>query len=175
MKDKKGFTLLELLLVFTLLLVVFGVIGLSFTGNIKGNIELSAKVNKTVEGLSIYNQIAKQFFSGYTERRINIKLDGDRLSFYTRYPLFFPGVVRAEYYIEKDEDGKEKLIYEEFPYVDGKLGYPGLKKQVLGTFKDVKFEAYKGSRFYNSFSGKKFPSVIKIYLDGHEFYVYSGR
>ena len=170
----RGFTLLELLLVVSLLLIVFGVVGLSFTANIKGNIELSGRINKTVEELSIYNQLAKQFFSGYTGLGTNIKLEKDRLSFYTLYPVLYFGAVRAEYYVE-DFEGKKKLVYEEFPYVDGKLGYGGLKKQVLGVFKNVSFEAYTGNRFYTSYSGKTFPKVLKVTLDDKEYYIFSGR
>ncbi len=170
----RGFTLLELLLVLVLVLLTFGIVGLSFTSNIKGNAELSAKINKEVEGLSIYNQIAKQFFSGYTKETVNIRLSRDRISFYTYYSLFFPGAVRAEYYVE-EEKGLKRLVYEEYPYVDGKLGFEGLKKQVLGTFKKVSFEAYKGNRFYTSFSDKKFPQVLKIVLDDKEYLVFSGK
>ena len=170
----KGFTLLELLLVLVLILLAFGVIGFSFTSNIKGNIELSTKINSYIESLSIYNQIAKQFFSGYTKKRINIRLNKDRLSFYTYYPLFYPGAVRAEYYIE-EEKGVKKLIYEEYPYVDGRLGFEGLKKQVLGRFKNIYFEAYKGNRFYTSYSGKEFPQVLKLVLDEQEYLIFSGK
>ncbi len=169
-----GFTLLELLLVLTLILLVFGVIGFSFTSNIKENIELSSRINRSIESLSIYNQLAKQFFSGYTQKNINIKLTHNRLSFYTYYPLFYPGAVRAEYYIE-EENGLKKLIYEEFPYVDGKLGFGGLKKQVLGIFKKVSFEVYKGNRFLTSYSGKDFPQVLKIVLNDKEYLIFSGR
>ncbi len=170
----KGFTLLELLLVVTLLLIIFGVVGLSFSSNIKQNLHLSYRINSQINGLSIYNQLAKQIFSGYTQRKINIKLEKDRLSFYTYYPLFFSGAVRAEYYIE-EKDGKKLLVYEEFPYVDGKLGYGGLKRQVLGTFKNLSFEALKNNRFYTSYSDKDFPQVIKLVLNENQYLIFSGR
>ncbi len=174
MKNKAGFTLLELLLVLVLILLVFGVIGFSFTTNIKGNVYLSQKINKTVEQLSIYNQISKQFFSGYTGKAVNIKLDKERLSFYTFYPVFYSGAVRAEYYIETSGN-KKKLIYEEFPYVDGKLGFGGLKRIVLGTFDNISFEAFNRNRFYSSFTGKVFPRVLKVTLDRKDYYIFSGR
>jgi len=167
----KGFTLLELLLVLSLILIVFGIVGFSFTSNIKQNLNLSLEINKTIQSLSIYNQLSKQLFSKYEKTNINFKLDEDRISFYTLYPVFFEGAVRAEYYVE-NKNKKIFLFYEEFPYVDGKLGNTGLKKQLLGIFEDVKFEAVKGDRYYESISGRNFPQAVKISLDGRSFIFY---
>lgn len=170
----KGFTLLELLLVLSLLLIVFGVIGFSFSSNIKQNLELSERINKTIESLSIYNQLSKQLFSGYQKNKENFRLDRNRISFYTLYPVFFSGAARAEYYVEEKE-GKNYLMYEEFPFIDGKLGYPGLKKQVLGIYKQINFEVLNNNKYYETFSGKDFPQAVKIVLDGQEYIFFNRR
>ena len=56
----KGFTLLELLLVITLLLIAFSVIGYVYVSELKGNIYLSSKVNRYIEYLAVKNQLTKQ-------------------------------------------------------------------------------------------------------------------
>ncbi len=173
MKDR-GFSLLELLLVLALLLISFSIIGFFFSNNINSTIQLMGEVNKNIEYLSIYNQISKQFFSKCEKKNINIRVDEDRISFYTYYPVFFTGAVRCEYYVEEDRNLK-KLIYEEFPYIDNKLGHSGLKKQILGTFKDIKFEAFQDNKFYSVYEDKKFPYAIRITLDNESFLIFSGR
>ncbi|WP_457643798.1 prepilin-type N-terminal cleavage/methylation domain-containing protein [Persephonella sp.] len=169
----RGFTLLELLLVITLVMLVFGIIGFSFVNFLTGNANLSARINKTVNDLSVYNQISKQMFSVYTGRKINIKIDANRISIYTLYPVFYEGAVRAEYYI-KEENKKKILIYEEYPYVDGRLGHPGLKKMVLGEFQSVSFEVLKDGRFTDRYTGQKIPPALRITTDGGE-YIITGR
>jgi len=172
MKDK-GFTLLELLLVITLVMLVFGIVGFSFVNFLTGNARLSAQINNTIKDLSVYNQITKQMFSLYTGKKINIQIDANRISLYTLFPVFYEGAVRAEYYI-KEENKKKILIYEEYPYVDGKLGYPGLKKMVLGEFQSLSFEILKDGRFADQYAGQKTPPALKITADGGE-YIITGR
>ncbi|WP_457639344.1 hypothetical protein [Persephonella sp.] len=170
MREIKGFTLLELLLVVSLTLIVFGVVGFSFVNFFRGNVELSAQINKTVSHLSVYNQLSRQLFSIYTGKAENIKIDGNRISFYTYYPVFFEGAVRAEYYI-KEEKGKKLLYYEEYPYVDGKLGHPGLKKAVLGVFQFLEFEPYYGGSFKDRYTGKKPPEAIRINFKENQYII----
>jgi len=170
----KGFTILELLLVLSLVLIFFGLVGMSFTNSVKDNMELSKDINRAVESLSVYNQLSKQLFSAFTGKSINIKLEKDRLSFCTFYPLFFSGCVRAEYYVEEKE-GKKRLVYEEFPYCDGNLGLPGLKKEILAYFDNIRFEAYRRNRVYDTFSGKEFPDFIKLSIDNEDYFIHTGR
>jgi len=170
----KAFTLLEILLVITLTLLVFGVIGFSFFNFMVSNTKLSAQIDETVQHLSLYNQLSKQLFSIYTQQDTNIKIDQNRLSFYTYYPVFYQGAVRAEYYIKKEGD-KKVLFYEEFPYVDGKLGYAGLKRVVLGVFKDFSFEVFKKGKYTDRFIGKYPPTVVRILSDKEEYIITVGK
>ncbi len=172
-KNTKAFTLLELIVVITLLSVVFALIGFTFIKNIEGSLDVSKTIHKTVSSLSIYNQLKKQIFAKYTPKnqKIVIKLSEDSLSFYTGYPIFYEGFVRAEYKIEKTKDNKKILIYEEYPYIDGKLGGDGIKKVVLGKFKDLSIEFIKNKKVYKSFNGNKFPEIIKINIDDYEYYI----
>jgi prepilin-type N-terminal cleavage/methylation domain-containing protein len=168
----KGFTLLELIIVITLLGIFFGLVSLIYINNIKAGLDLTSFANKEINYLSIYNQFRKQFISKYTQKNINIYITENRISFYTYYPIFFYGAVRAEYYIKREGD-KYLLIYEEFPYVDGNLGQRGLKKIILGSFKNVSIEAYsKDKNKLTNYKNKEFPKYIKLILDNEEFFIY---
>ncbi len=172
-KNTKAFTLLELIVVITLLSVVFALIGFTFIKNIEGSLDVSKNIHKTISSLSIYNQLEKQIFAKYTPKnqKTVIKLTEDSLSFYTGYPIFYEGFVRAEYKIKNTEDNMKLLIYEEYPYVDGKLGEDGIKKVVLGKFRDLTIEFIKNKKVYQSFNGNKFPKIIKIKINDYEYYI----
>jgi len=168
----KGFTLLELLIVIVLISIVFATSGFVFINNIKSLIYFSSDLNDESSQIGFINQITAQLYSKYEKRNENIKIDEDRISFYTGYPIFYEGFVRAEYVIEKEENTEyKKVYYEEFPYIDGNLGFEGLKRMFIGKFKDIKISVYEDGRWYVNYRNKKFPKIIKIQLNGNEFYI----
>lgn len=169
--EEKAFTLLELIVVITLLSVLFALIGFTFIKNIEGSIYTSEKIYSAVKEISVYNQLEKQIFSKKTtNKNISILLSENRLSFYTGYPIFYTGFVRAEYVIQ-EEDNKKVLIYEEFPYIDGQLGTEGLKKVNLGKFDNLSIEVIKDRKVYKSYKNKDFPDLIKIEIDNNIYYI----
>lgn len=170
MRNKNAFTLLELLVVITLLLLVFGIIGYSYVSNIKGLTDLSIKSQETVQELSFVNQLSKQIFSSIVKKNINFELEEDRISFYTLYPIFYEGAVRAEYRIEKVKD-KYKVSYMEFPYIDGKLGNEGLKKTIVGYFTDLKVEVLQNGKFWKNYKSKDFPQFLVIFTKNRKYLI----
>jgi len=170
----KGFTILELLLVISLLLLIFGFLGYSFITNIKGFLHLSYLSKKLVTYLIINDQLTKQTYGKIIKLNENFILGKNGLSFYTVYPVFFTGAVRAEYRIVS-QNGKKKLLYMEFPYIDGKLGDIGIKKMSLGIFDQVVFEVFSKGRFVENYRGENFPEIIKVKLDDYVFYIYTGE
>ncbi len=172
MKQDKGFTLLELLIVITLIAIVFSIGGFVFINNIKSMFSFSSELNNSTVQLSFINQLTAQLFSKYEKRYENIKIDEDRISFYTGYPVFYEGFVRAEYILKKNKDtGYTTVYYEEFPYIDGNLGFDGLKKSYIGKFKNLKISVYDGGKWYINYRNKKFPAVIKVSIDGNDYYI----
>ncbi len=170
LQDKKAFTILELLLVITLLLLIFGIAGFAFINNLKGIQEVDITINKEVNNLSLINQLSKQLFAKYEKKPVNIIVERDRISFYTLLPVFFEGAVRAEYIFEK-EGGKIKVKYEEYPYVDGNLGLEGIKRQTIGIYDSIKIEVLQGDIWLENYKGAAFPNVFKIIVNGEEFYI----
>ncbi len=170
-KVNNGFSLLELILVITLLLLVFGIVGSIFVNNIKAVKELQTDIQIETRNLSFINQLSKQLFAKYEKKPENIIIQRDRVSFYTYYPVFFEGAVRAEYIFEKTDNQKIKVIYEEFPYVDNNLGLEGIKKQYIGTFNKVYIEILQRDTWLENYRGKRFPRIIKLTLDDSIFYI----
>jgi len=170
-KKSRGFTLLELLVVVTLLLIVFSIVGLTFVNNIRGIRDIQAEINNQARDLSLLNVLSKQLFARYNKLNENIIVERDRLSFYTYYPVFFEGAVRAEYIFEPYENNKVRVIYEESPYVDGKLGVEGVKKQFIGVFERVALEPLLGDRWLENYRGKNFPIIYRLILDDSTYYI----
>ncbi|MBK3332297.1 prepilin-type N-terminal cleavage/methylation domain-containing protein [Persephonella atlantica] len=159
---KTGFTLLELLIVVTLIAVVFTVAGMVFVNNLKSFSLLSSSLNENAIKLGFINQLTSQLFSKYEGRTINFLATKDGISFYTYYPVIYEGVVRAEYRFNKEEDGAITVIYEEFPYPDNKLGHAGLKKVFIGRFRQVEIEFLENNSWKTGYKSKNFPEVIKV-------------
>lgn len=170
MKNKNGFTLLELLVVITLLLLIFGIIGYTYVSNIKGLSYLSIKSQETVQEISFISQISKQIFSSIEKKPINFELEEGRISFYTLYSIFYEGAVRAEYRIEKIKD-KYKVSYMEFPYIDGKLGNEGLKRTIIGYFDNIKVEVLQNGRFLRNFRSGEFPQYLIIFRKNRKYLI----
>ncbi|SNR80484.1 prepilin-type N-terminal cleavage/methylation domain-containing protein [Desulfurobacterium atlanticum] len=172
MKSRKGVTLLELLIVVTLFAVIFSAVEFLFSGTIFSSASLSSRVNKDTEAISFYSQLSAQLFSSFNPRRENFLLDSDTLSFYTLSPLFYPCGVRAEYRFKKD-NGTVEVVYEEFPYPDGRLGEEGKRKVVIGRFSDVKFYVYVNGEWKDAYRGS-FQGIGKVEIDGRE-YIITGK
>ncbi len=170
LQNKKAFTILELLLVITLLLLIFGVAGFTFINNLKGIKDVDITINTEVNNLSLLNQLSKQLFAKYEKKPVNIIVERDRISFYTLLPIFFEGAVRSEYIFEKEGD-KIKVVYEEYPFVDGNLGMEGIKRQVIGIFNDIKVEVLEGDRWLENYKGGEVPTIFKLIINGEEFYI----
>ena len=175
MNKNNGFTLLELLLVILLLVITFGVIGFTFVNNLTGIKRLDITINQEVSKLSLINQLSKQLFARFEyhgkPNYTNIILERDHLSFYTLYPAFFQGCVRAEYTFEKIDENKVKVIYEEFPFRDGNLGMPGLKKQVVGIFPKLSLEVLKRDKWYENYKGTKVPTIFRLIIGDETYYI----
>ncbi|NPA51913.1 MAG: type II secretion system protein [Aquificae bacterium] len=170
-ESKRGFSLLELIVVITLLSIVFGIIGTVFINSSKGITQVQINIQKEIKNLSFLNQLSKQLFAKYEKKPQNIVIQRDRISFYTYYSLFFEGAVRAEYIFEETENDLIKVTYEEAPYVDGKLGIQGLKRQYIGLYKKVTVDVLQGDSWFENYRGKLFPRIIKLTLDGEQFYI----
>ncbi len=169
--DNRGFSLLELIVVISLLSIFFGIIGITFINSTRGIRQVQTDIQKQIRDLSFLNQLSKQLFAKYENKPENIIVQRDRISFYTYYPLFFEGAVRAEYVFEKTENDRIKITYQESPYVDGKLGIEGVKKQFVGIFNSVSVEVLQGDVWLENYRGKIFPRIIRIKLDEDLFYI----
>ncbi len=169
MESRKGFTLLEVLIVVALFVVLFAAIEFMFTGTLFSALEISGKVDKETSALSLYSQMNRQLFSRFNPKKENFLLTENRLSFYTLSPVFFEGGVRAEYLFNGTERGV-RVIYEEFPCPDGRLGTKGKKKMDFGVFDNVSFSVFQNGEWKREF-GEDFPGIGNLTVDGRSFIV----
>lgn len=171
MKKNEGFSLLELLVVIILISLVFSIGGTVFINNIKSMGDFENSINNNINEIAFINQLTAGLYSKYEKRDENIKIEEDRISFYTGYPVFYEGFVRAEYILKKSDEDYTDIYYEEFPYVDGNLGFDGIKKSYIGKFKNLKIYIYDGQNWLVNYKGKNFPQIIKISIDGFDYYI----
>ncbi len=167
----RGFTLLELLIVIVLVSIVFGIGGMVFINNIKSFFDFNIKLTEKSLEIGLVNQLSSQLFSKYEGKPINFVLTNSSLSFYTYYPVIFDGLVRAEYIFEKDDNGTITVKYEEFPYVDGKLGTSGLKKIFIGRYNDINIEILQNNIWEKIYKHKNFPQIIKMKINDSTYYI----
>ncbi len=170
-KQNRAFSLLELIIVISLLGIVFGIIGTTFINSVKSVRNVEDEIQNQINNISLYNQLAKQLFAKYEKKKLNIIIQRDRISFYTYYPVFFEGAVRAEYVFEKLGEEKIKVVYQEAPYVDGKLGIEGVKKQTIGIYKNVSVDILQGNNWLENYKGKRFPKVLRLSLNDSIYYI----
>ncbi len=167
----KGFTLLELLIVVVLISIVFSIGGMVFINNLKSFSDFNIGLAEKSLEIGFVNQLSSQMFSKYEGKPTNFVLTNSSLSFYTYYPVIFDGLVRAEYTFEKDENGIVTVKYEEFPYVDGKLGTSGLKEIFIGKYNNISIEVLQNGVWEKIYKHKKFPQIVKLKINSFTYYI----
>jgi hypothetical protein len=168
----KGFTILELLIVITMMVLLSTVTLYVYINTIDGAKRIEKSNEEILQTCAALVQMEKQLFSIYKAEGGYIQFKKGRLSFYTYYPVLYGGIVRAEYYV-KQVDEKQLLVYEEYPYVDHKLGEDGLKKITLGSFDALKLQvvdAFKGATD-NDIDNPTDLKGFRLEIDNKEYYV----
>ena len=143
-KSERAFTLLEILVVVALVAVLFSAVEFFYSGTMFSSGDLERRAVRLEDAVSLYSQLSRQLFSSFNPEQENFLLTGDRLSFYTLYPVFYSGGVRAVYLFKKTESGDTEVIYQEFPYPDGKLEANGTMRFVVGRFSGFSFSVLSG-------------------------------
>jgi hypothetical protein len=166
-KNILAFTLLELLIYITLAIIVSSITLYIYLNTSYGIRDIKQNNMAMTQRFSILVQMEKQLFSLYKEGGA-IKLKDGRLSFYTLYPVFYSGIVRAEYFFDR---GTKLLYYEEYPYVDGNLGTDGLKKMVLGKFDELDFYFLDNSSWSKDYKDGITLKAIRLDIDNESYYL----
>ncbi|MEZ0360718.1 MAG: prepilin-type N-terminal cleavage/methylation domain-containing protein [Hydrogenobacter sp.] len=159
-KGKRGFTLLEVLLVLVLIGILFGLISYTFYSLVTNSLSLAKDSERLKEDASLLWNIQRKILSSKS-----IYLEKDKLFIITSAGDYYEGMVKCAY-IYKDGI----LYYYEFPYPYGDIRFYEEDKLIkLGRFDTISFRAYKGGNFYDTFDG--IPELIYVKMNNREFVI----
>jgi|GEM_PF-719466 prepilin-type N-terminal cleavage/methylation domain-containing protein len=160
LKGRKGFTLLEVLLVLTLVSLLFGVLSYSFYSFLTNSTKLLADSEKLKEEASLLLDIQRKVLSAQT-----LYMEKDKLFMITSAGSYYEGVVKCAY-IYKDRT----LYYYEFPYPYGDIRFYEEDKLIkLGRFNAFSIRAYEKGHFSDIFQG--IPEIVYVRLNTHELFI----
>ncbi|SNZ16356.1 pilus assembly FimT family protein [Hydrogenobacter hydrogenophilus] len=160
LKDKKGFTLLEVLIVLMLVGILFGVLSYSFYSFLTNSTNLLADSEKLKQEANLLLDIQRKVLSAKT-----LYMEKDKLFMITSVGDYYEGVVKCAY-IYKDKT----LYYYEFPYPYGDIRFYEEDKLIkLGRFDTFYVKAYDKGQFIDSFQG--IPQVVYVKLNSHELFI----
>ena len=152
---KRGFTLLETLIVITLMSIFFSVLSYSFYSSVKNSYLLLESAELTREELLLFWNLNRKV-AGATE--LHVRRDG--VFMITPSGDYYQGIVKCAYIYR---DGW--LYYYEFPYPYGDLTFYEEDKLIrIGKFKELSFRAYANGQYFEEFIG--IPQWIELNTEG---------
>lgn len=160
LKGRKGFTLLEVLLVLILVSLLFGVLSYSFYSFLTNSTSLLADSEKLKQEASLLLNIQRKVLSAKT-----LYMEKDKLFMITPVGDYYEGVIKCAY-VYKDKT----LYYYEFPYPYGDIRFYEEDKLIkLGRFDTFSIKAYDKGQFSDTFQGV--PQVVYVKLNSHELFI----
>ncbi len=160
LKDKKGFTLLEVLVVLMIVGVLFSVLSYSLYSFLTNSTNLLADSERLKQEASLLLNIQRKVLSAKT-----LHIEKDKLFMITSAGDYYEGVVKCAY-IYKDKT----LYYYEFPYPYGDIRFYEEDKLVkLGRFENFSVRAYVGGSFMDSFQG--IPEILYVRVGSYELFL----
>jgi len=158
MSKGRAFTLVEVLVVLTLIGLTFSILLFVFSRGVNSSLSLSQSSERLKSEASLFWELQRKVVGA---SRIKVSRDG--LYMITTGGSFNGGVVKCAY-LYRDGD----LYYYEFPYPYGaidEVDENGLYK--LGTFTEFRVVAMERNREYEAYEG--LPEFLKVYLNDREF------
>lgn len=155
---KRGFTLLEVLLVLVLMGVFFGVLSYSFYSSARSSYLLLESAEITKEEALLFWNIQRKLSGA-----VDLYLKKDALFMITSAGDYYQGVVKCAYLYK---DGW--LYYYEFPYPYGDITFYEEDRLIrLGRYDEISFRAYANGQYLEEFKG--LPQWVELKLDSKIF------
>jgi len=153
----RAFTLIEVLVVLTLIGLTFSVLLLVFSRGVDSSLSLSGSSRSLVERASLFWDLQRKILGAN-----KIEVSGNALYMITSGGTLYEGVVKCAYIFR---DGR--LFYYEFPYPYGALDEVEEEKlQELGKVSEFRVLAVVGNREEKFYEG--IPDYIKVHINGEE-------
>lgn len=155
---KRGFTLLEVLLVITLMGVFFGLLSYSFYSSARNSYLLLESAELTKEENLLFWNLQRKITGA-----VDLYLRKDALFVITSSGDYYQGMVKCAYLYK---DGW--LYYYEFPYPYGEITFYEEDKVIkLGRFDEFSFRAYVNGQYLEEFRGV--PQWVEVRSGGKTF------
>lgn len=148
---KKGFTLLEVLLVLVLMGLLFGMLSYSFYSSVRNSYALLESAELTKEEAMLFWNLQRKL-TGATE----LVLRKEGIFMLTSGGDYHQGLVKCAYIYREG-----LLYYYEFPYPYGDLTFYEEDKLLrVGRFKNLHFRVFSGGQHFEEFRG--LPQWVEI-------------
>jgi prepilin-type N-terminal cleavage/methylation domain-containing protein len=162
LSNLKGFTLLEVLVTLTLLLLLFGIVYTLYWQSVSSSLKISKLSERLRQRATLFWEFTRSLYGAKTMRLEN----GTTLYLITTGGQFYRGVVQAAYIYANGT-----LYYYEFPYPLADITYfpqKGTVKETLGKFKTFKIAAYADNKREETLTGT-LPRKVQIQIDNDTF------
>jgi prepilin-type N-terminal cleavage/methylation domain-containing protein len=158
MNVSRAFTLIEILVVITLMGLLFSVLLLVFSRGVDSSLNLSRDSDRLGMEVSLFWDLQRKILGAK-----RLKIERDRMYLITSGGSFYQGIVKCAYIFKEG-----KLFYYEFPYPYGAIDQieeEGL--YTLGKFETFRVRAVERNREFDLYEGV--PQFVKVFLNGREF------
>ncbi|RLJ70877.1 prepilin-type N-terminal cleavage/methylation domain-containing protein [Hydrogenivirga caldilitoris] len=153
----RAFTLIEVLVVLTLLGLTFSALLLVFSRGIDSSLGITEESERLKLKASLFWDIQRKITGAK-----RIRVENNNLYMITSGGTIYRGVVKCAYIFK---DGR--LYYYEFPYPYGAIDeIEEDKLQRVATFHDFSIRVYERDREFNTYDG--LPDRIKVSVEGNE-------
>ena len=158
MSRGRAFTLIEVLVVLTLIGLTFSILLFVFSRGVNSSLSLSESSEKLKAEASLFWELQRKVVGAR-----KIKVDREGLYMITSGGSFNEGVVKCAYLYKEGE-----LYYYEFPYPYGAIDEVEEEELYrLGTFEEFKVVAVERNREFALYEG--LPEFLKVHVNGREF------
>ncbi len=162
-KDKKGFTLIEVLIVILLIGLIYSILSMIFYSNIGNSLNIISDSEKLKREANFFWNIQRKVASAK-----EIHLNKGNLYMLTTAGDYYEGLVKSVYILREGN-----LYYYEFPYPYGDLRfYEEDKLYNLGKVEKFQILAFKNENKYDEFIG--FPDYFLVEYNERKIIVKSG-
>ncbi len=156
-KDR-AFTLVEVLVVLTLIGLTFSVLLFVFSRGVDSSLNLTGRAERLKLEARLFWDLQRKILGAK-----RLKVENNNLYLITSAGDFYPGVVKCAYLYRDGE-----LYYYEFPYPYGAIDeVEEGRLYLLGKVENFEVIAVVGNREENTYEG--LPLFVKVKLNGREF------
>lgn len=157
MLNKKGFTLIEVIITMMILSLVFSIVSFSIYSTIKNSLDIKGQSEKLKEEASFFWDMQKKF-STSTKTFLRNNNGYPILVLYNTSGNYYKGLVKSVFFVRDDD-----LYYYEFPYVYADPYFYDEKQSYrVFHFESFDISAFVQNKSFKDFEGNPDMLIIQI-------------